>query len=216
MNENLLRFNKNQKYIFFDFETCSLNLGSLTNKPWQLGFIIVENQKIIKKSDYWIDWGDDFTVPSGAAKMTGWTKAKYLKNKKGNSPEKVLKEFEHYLYDKNYINVGHNILGFDVYVHGIYRSLLNMQPDYSYVDRSIDTLCLAKAIKNNINFENNESFQSWQFKLNNMIDRKTKKKLIDLCNDYDIKIDENKLHDAMYDIEQNYLVYNKMIWQLDI
>ena len=85
---------------------------------------------------------------------------------------------------------------------GIFRSLLNLNPDYSYVDRSIDTLCLAKAIKNDIKFERNESFQSWQYKLNNMIDRKTKKKLIDLCNDYNIDVDKNKLHDAMYDIEQ--------------
>ena len=55
MNEDLLRFKKNQKYIFFDFETCSLNLGSLSNKPWQLGFIVIENDKIVEKCDYWID-----------------------------------------------------------------------------------------------------------------------------------------------------------------
>ena len=31
-----------------------------------------------------------------------------------------------------------------------------------------------------------------------------------------IKIDESKLHDAMYDIEQNYKVFQKMIWELDV
>ena len=45
MNENLLRFKKNQNYIFFDFETCCLNLelsrqqalaiGLHYNKQWK-------------------------------------------------------------------------------------------------------------------------------------------------------------------------------------
>jgi DNA polymerase III epsilon subunit-like protein len=49
-----------------------------------------------------------------------------------------------------------------------------------------------------------------------MIDRKSKKKLIDLCKDYDITIDKEKLHDAMYDIEQNYEVFKKMLWEVAI
>ena len=213
MNENLLRFNKKQKYIFFDFETCCLNLGSLDNKPWQLGFIVIENGKIVKKKDYWILW-PDLKMTAAAAKMTGWTQAKY--DKKATDAKDILAEFEHYLYNKDYINVGHNILGFDIYVHGIYRRCLGLKPDYSYVYRSIDTLCLAKAIKNDIKFGRDDKLFSWQYRLNNMIDRKSKKKLIDLCKDYDIKIDESKLHDAMYDIEQNYEVFKKMLWEVNI
>jgi DNA polymerase III epsilon subunit-like protein len=213
MNENLLRFNKKQKYIFFDFETCCLNLGSLDNKPWQLGFIVIENGRVVKKKDYWIQW-PDLKMTAAAAKMTGWTKAKY--DKKATDAKSILAEFEHYLYNKDYINVGHNILGFDIYVHGIYRRCLGLKPDYSYVYRSIDTLCLAKAIKNDIKFDRDDNLFSWQYRLNNMIDRKSKKKLIDLCKDYDIKIDENKLHDAMYDIEQNYEVFKKMLWEVNI
>lgn len=213
MNENLLRFNKKQKYIFFDFETCCLNLGSLDNKPWQLGFIVIENGRVVRKKDYWIQW-PDLKMTAAAAKMTGWTKAKY--DKKATDSKSILAEFEHYLYNKDYINVGHNILGFDIYVHGIYRRCLGLKPDYSYVYRSIDTLCLAKAIKNDIKFDRDDNLFSWQYRLNNMIDRKSKKKLIDLCKDYDIKIDENKLHDAMYDIEQNYEVFKKMLWEVNI
>jgi DNA polymerase III epsilon subunit-like protein len=213
MNENLLRFNKKQKYIFFDFETCCLNLGSLDNKPWQLGFIIIENGKVVKKKDYWIKW-DDLKMTPAAAKMTGWTQSKY--DKKATDAKQILKDFEHYLYDESYINVGHNILGFDIYVHGIFRRCLGLNPDYSYVSRSIDTLCLAKAIKNDIKFGREDHLFSWQYRLNNMIDRKSKKKLIDLCKDYDIAIDESKLHDAMYDIEQNYEVFKKMLWEVNI
>jgi DNA polymerase III epsilon subunit-like protein len=213
MNENLLRFNKDQNYLFFDFETCCLNLGSLDNKPWQLGFIVINKGKIVKKKDYWIHW-DDLKMSDAAAKMTGWTQVMY--DKKAEDAKKILAEFEHYLYDESYINVGHNILGFDIYIHGIFRRCLGKNPDYSYIKRSIDTLCLAKAIKNEIKFSKNDNFFNWQYRLNNMIDRKSKKKLMDLCKDYDISIDESKLHDAMYDIEQNYEVFKKMLWEVNI
>jgi DNA polymerase III alpha subunit (gram-positive type) len=213
MNENLLRFNKYQKYIFFDFETCCLNLGSLDNKPWQLAFIVIEGGKVVKSKDHWIFW-PDLKMSDAAAKMTGWTKSAY--DQKSTDAKAILDEFESYLYNKEYINVGHNILGFDIYVHGIYRRCLGLKPDYSYVDRSIDTLCLAKAIKNDIKFHKDDNFYNWQYRLNNMIDRKSKKKLIDLCKDYDIEIDPNKLHDAMYDIEQNYKVFKKMLWEVNI
>ena len=213
MNENLLRFKKDQKYLFFDFETCCLNLGSLDNKPWQLGYIVIENGKIIKKKDCWIKW-KDLKMSDTAAKMTGWTKEKY--DSKAMNAKDILDDFESYLYNESYINVGHNILGFDIYIHGIYRRCLGKNPDYSYIKRSIDTLCLAKAIKNNISYSKDDTFFNWQYRLNNMIDRKTKKKLIDLCKDYDIAIDPDKLHDAMYDIEQNYEVFKKMLWEVEI
>ena len=146
--------------------------------------------------------------------MTGWTQSEY--DKKAQDASKILEDFESYLYDDSYINVGHNILGFDIYMHGIFRRCLGKSPDYSYVKRSIDTLCLAKAIKNDISFSKSDNLFNWQYRLNNMIDRKSKKKLIDLCKDYEIKIDQDKLHDAMYDIEQNYEVFKKMLWEVSI
>ena len=45
MDEDLLRFKKDQKYLVFDYETCNLNLGHLENKPWQIGFIICKGSK---------------------------------------------------------------------------------------------------------------------------------------------------------------------------
>ena len=213
MNENLLRFKKNQNYIFFDFETCCLNLGSLDNKPWQLGYIIINDGKIVKKKDCWIKW-PNLKMSDTAAKMTGWTKSEY--DSKSSDAQSILTEFESYLYDESYINVGHNILGFDIYIHGIFRKCLGLDPDYSYISRSIDTLCLAKALKNDIKYQSTENLIHWQYRLNNMLDRKSKKKLMDLCKHYDIKIDSEKLHDAMYDIEQNYEVFKKMIWEIDI
>ena len=58
MKSDLLRFRPQQKYCFFDYETCNLNLGSERNKPWQLGLIITEGKRITAKHKYHIKWKD--------------------------------------------------------------------------------------------------------------------------------------------------------------
>lgn len=213
MRKNLLRFNKQQKYMFFDFETCGLNLGSKRNKPWQLAFIIIHNDKIIEKQDYWLKW-NDIKVSEGAAKVTGWTQAKY--DKKAIDPVEPLNNFEKYLYDPEYLKIGHNILGFDVYMHGICRRLLNKTPDYSYLNTLIDTLSLSRAINQNIALQADDNLLLWQYKILSLRRAKGKNKLIDLCKKYQIHFDPNKLHDALYDIEKNYEVFKKLIWNIEI
>ena len=74
----MLRYNKKQKYICFDFETCSLNLTSSDNKPWQLSYIIAEGNKIIKEQDCYIHWPDLKLSPE-ARKITKFNDAKYKK-----------------------------------------------------------------------------------------------------------------------------------------
>ena len=66
MRENLLRHIKSQKYMFFDYETCNLNLGSKENKPWQLAFCLVHGGKIYKKLNYLLKW-DNIKVSKDAA-----------------------------------------------------------------------------------------------------------------------------------------------------
>ena len=147
MKEELLRFNKNQKFLFFDYETCHLNLASQENKPWQLAFLLMKGEEVLDQADYWLKW-KDLNVSEGAARVTGWTRAKY--EKKAGDPDKALKHFEEHLYDDSVIPVGHNILGFDVYIHNIHRKLLRKKTDYSYITRCLDTVCIAKAIKKEI------------------------------------------------------------------
>ena len=213
MSHELLRFKKDQKYVFFDFETCGLNLGSLRNKPWQLAFIVIENDRVVEKADYWLKW-DGIKVSEGAAKVTGWTAKKY--KEKAVDPEKPLDHFEHYLYNDNYLKVGHNILGFDVYMHGLCRRLLNRSVDYSYLPSLIDTLCLSRAINNDIEIQATDNFLHWQYKMLSMRRAKGRNRLIDLCKQYDIKFNAKKLHDALYDIEKNYDVFKKLIWNIEL
>ena len=213
MNEEFLRFNKKQNYLVFDFETCNLNLASNKNKPWQLGFMAIEEGKIKEKCDYWIKW-PNLEMSEGARRITGWTEKAY--KAKGVDPIAPLDHFEKYLYDPSYLKVGHNILGFDVYIHNIYRQLCNRRPDYSYIPHCIDTLCLAKGIKKNIKFQQGDHLLAWQYKLNNFFERGLRASLTQCCKDYQIDFDPKKLHDALYDIEKNYEVFQKMIWEIDI
>ena len=212
MREDLLRFNNKLNLLFFDYETCSLNLCSSSNKPWQLAFIAIKDGRVIEKVDYHLDW-EDLKVSPAAAKITGFNLKSH--KKKAIDPAKALKHFETYLYDPSFWKVGHNILGFDVYIHGIHRRLLNLPVNYEYMPSLIDTACLAKAIKKDIHFKN-ESLLSWQYKLNHLIERGLKVNLQQCCKDYSIDFDPSLLHDALYDIEKNYEIFQKMIWEVEI
>lgn len=213
MKKNFLRFNKQQKYVFFDFETCGLNLGSLRNKPWQLAFIVIHDGRVIEECDYWLKW-QGIKVSEGAAKVTGWTQEKY--DEKAVDPIKPIEHFEKYLYDPEYIKVGHNILGFDVYMHGICRRLIGKQPDYTYLNQLIDTLSISRAVQENISLQSDDNLIQWQYKILSLRKSKGKNKLIDLCKKYDIPFNPKKLHDALYDINKNYEVFKKLIWNIEI
>ena len=107
-------------------------------------------------------------------------------------------------------------LGFDVYIHNIYRKLLKKDSDYSYVDRIVDTNCIAKAAKEKIKKNKNERLINWQYKLNEFRKRGLKTNQKQLLKDYDIKFDEDKLHDARYDINMTFQIFNKLIWEVEI
>jgi len=211
MRDNLLRFDKDQKYLFFDFETCNLNLTSVENKPWQLAFMVFEGGNKVDSVDYYIKW-ENLKVSEGAKRVTGFNEKKYLE--KAVPPEDALDHFEKYLYDDSYIKAGHNILGFDIYIHNIYRKLCGRKSDYSYINCCIDTLCLARAINNNIPC--GEDRVSWQFKLNSFRKKGQKATLAACCKHYDIQVDSSKLHDALYDIEKNYEVFKRQLWEVEI
>jgi len=215
MKESLLRFKNKQKYLLFDYETCNLNLISGHNKPWQLAFLVIENNKIVEEKDYWLKW-DDLRVSPEAAKITGFTQAKYKKN--AIDPKLALDHFEKYLYDDSYIKVGHNLLGFDVYMHNLHRKLINpkAESDFSYSEQLVDTLCLAKAVKKQIKLNKEDNFLAWQYRLNHLIERGLSCNLKQCCKDFDVPFDASKLHDALYDIRVNYEVFKKMIWEIEI
>jgi hypothetical protein len=119
------------------------------------------------------------------------------------------------LYDENTLVVGQNILGFDVYMVNVWRKLMGMDVDYSYVQRIIDTKSLAMAIAKQIPY-NGEDFINWQYRLLNHRERGIKTSQASLLKKYNIPHDSARLHDAMYDIEMTFKIFRKQLFDLEL
>jgi|TARA_B100000131_G_scaffold92939_1_gene89792 DNA polymerase III epsilon subunit-like protein len=172
----------------------------------------VEGDKIIDKRDFFIHW-PNLNVSEGAARVTGFSYKEYAK--KSKPPNLVWEKFAEDLYDKNNLIVGQNLLGFDVYMVNIWRKLMGMDADYSYVDRIIDTKSLATAIAKEIPVER-ENFINWQYRLLNHKERGLRTSQATLLKKYNIDHDPQRLHDALYDIEMNFKIFKKQLFDLEI
>lgn len=210
MTNSLLRFKRDQKYIVFDFETEGLNLRY--SRPWQLGIIEAQYATVKNSHDIYIDF-DDMNVSKEAAKITNFSLSTYNKRKKNK--EKVLDFFDKFVYDPNYLLIGHNVLGFDIYIHNVLRQACGKVTDYSYTDRIIDTNCLSKAYRMGLKtVDGNRTL--WQYKLNNYIKRGMKTRQEIMLKEFDIEFEKDKLHDAIYDGEMTLKLFHKLIWNIEI
>lgn len=210
MNTDLLRFNRDQKYIIFDTETEGLNL--IKSKPWQVAWIVAQGGKIIKKYDKLLKW-DDLHVSKDAARITGFNRKHYEQN--GEDPKKVWQEFSKYLYDDSYLIVGQNLLGFDVYMVDVWRRLIGEFLDQSYIERIIDTKSIATAIEKESPIDK-EDLICWQYRWLNYRERGLKTSQLTLLKKYDIPHDPKRLHDALYDIEMNFEIFRKQLFDIEL
>jgi DNA polymerase III alpha subunit (gram-positive type) len=210
MNESLLRFNKKQRYVIFDTETEGLNLVS--SKPWQIAWLLVQGEKILERNDLYL-WWPDLNISEGAARITGFSQSDY--EKRAKDPKEVWDRFSHVLYDENNLIVGQNLLGFDVYMVNIWRKLLGLGTDHSYIKRIIDTKVLATAIAKEIPVSK-ENFINWQYRLLNHRERGLRTSQAALLKKYNIAHDPKRLHDALYDIEMNFKVFRKQLFDLEL
>ena len=210
MKSELLRFDYQQKYVIFDAETEGLNL--VNSKPWQMAWIVAQGDKILEKFDINIKW-DNLIVSDGAAKITGFSYHEH--EKKAIDAKKAFDLFSKYLYDPQYKLIGQNVLGFDVYMVNVWRKLIGLKSDYSFVDRIIDTRCLAMAIAKQIPVQH-DNFMSWQYKLLNHRDKTVKASQLALLKQYGIEFDASKLHSALYDVEMTYKIFKKQIYDIEV
>ena len=209
MND-LLRFKKQQNYITVDVETEGLNL--ISSKPWQVSWIICRGDKMISKHDHFIRW-DNINVSADAARITGFNKNHYYE--KAESPIEVFKELSKYLYDPSFLVIGQNLLGFDVYMINVWRKLMGMKSDNSYVNRVIDTKSISTAIFKNV-LPDKENFLSWQYKMLHIREKGLKTNQAFMLKYYDIPHDPNRLHDSLYDVEMTFEIFKKQIFNIDL
>jgi len=209
--EDLLRFKFDQKYVIFDTETEGLNLVS--SKPWQLAWIEAKGKKITKKQNRFLKW-EELNVSEDAARITGFSNKDYLS--KAEDPAVVFKEFMDLISQDDVIVVGQNILGYDLYMLGVIARNLNVKIDYSFAKRCFDTKAIATAIAKDSKNPDKEDFLAWQLRYLNYRERGLKSSQKFLLQHYDIDFDEKKLHDALYDIEKNFEIFQKQLWELEI
>jgi len=210
MKEELLRFQRNQKYLIIDTETEGLNL--VKSRPWQCAWITTVGKNIVEKNDRYIKW-DNLQVSEGAAKITGFSEEQYLR--RAEDPKKVWRDLSKYLFDPEYIVIGQNILGFDVYMLNIWLKGIGQNSDYSYLPRVIDTKSLSTAIFKNI-LPDRQNFLSWQYKLLNHKEKGLKTSQASMLKHYNIPHDPKKLHDALYDIEMTFQIFLKQIYDIEV
>ena len=209
--EDLLRFKFDQKYVIFDTETEGLNL--VTSKPWQLAWIETEGKKIKKKQNRFLMW-EDLNVSEDAARVTGFNYESYAQ--KAEDPTIIYKHFIDLISQDDVIIVGQNLLVYDIYILGVIARQLGFNIDYSFVDRIFDTKAIATALAKGNKNPDKEDFISWQLKWLNYRERGLKTNQKYLLEYYDIDFDAKKLHDALYDIEKNFEIFLKQIWELEI
>ncbi len=213
IGENLLRYNKDQEYLFFDGETTSLNLNNTV--PWQWAWIIVRNGEILSTHDNYV-WWDDLKVGAGAAAVTGFDYEFY--KSRARPQKEVLEEFNSVLYNERYIPIGHNILRFDSMVHATWCRINGLKPDFSWQFQAIDTNCIAKAKKLDIkpDMTSPQDFLAWQIRMGGIIKKGLKTNLVQMGKDYKIDFDYAGAHNGVNDIKLNSLVWDKLKWDVEV
>jgi DNA polymerase III epsilon subunit-like protein len=210
MKSDLLRFNKKQKYCIFDTETESLSLAS--TKPWQFSWLIYENGKITKTEDHFVYW-KDLDVSADAARITRFDYSNW--KRKARPAMEVLNAFESYLYDPEYLIVGANLFGFDIYVHNAMRRRLGLESDFSYIDRVLDIQAIQKGIYLGLkSVPKNRT--AWQYQMHNFRKRGIKTSVKHLCGLYDIDYDENMAHDATTDNTYCLNIFKKQLQNIEL
>ena len=200
----------NQKYLVFDTETEGLNLFS--SKTWQLSWIVCQGNKVLETHDEFIVH-KELNIPEVVKKLTGFNWDTY--NRKAKPLDQVWSKFEKYIFDPQYIVVGQNLLGFDVYMLAILQRLLGQEPDYSYLPRIYDTRALGKAYREELDRPKG-NLLSWQYKIINDRSLKAKVSQNQLLKFFDIEFDESKLHNSLYDIQMCYQIFLKLKKHMDL
>ena len=212
MDEHLLRFKKDTDYVLIDCETENLCLNRSQNVPWQVGMVRAKGDKKVDEKDFYIGWEREVNVGKEAARITRFSPTQY--RKRAIPYKEAFPTIKDWLENCDYI-IGHNILGFDIYLIKDYYNMMG-ENYHHLMSKIIDTNSLARGIKYGILPKKEENFLSYQYKILHTRRKGVKSSLTALGKEYGIDFDPDKLHEAVYDLELNLKVWNKIKWQIEI
>ena len=212
MDGHLIRFDEDKTFVFIDCETENLCLNSFNNLPWQIAMIKAKGGQILDSKDYYVGWNRDINVSPEAARITRFNPVDYDKRK--IKFEEIFPTIEDWLDNADYI-VGHNILGFDIYLIKDFYNYVGK--DYRHLmSKIIDTNCIARGIKFELPYRTSENFLEYQYKLVHERRKGIKTNLTALGREFQIEHDYDRLHDALVDLELNLKVWNQLKYQLEM
>jgi DNA polymerase III epsilon subunit-like protein len=212
MQGDLLRFNKDAVLVFTDLETFNLCLNFCHNLPWQASALKVVGDKSIDERDFYIKWDTKLKISADAARITRFNPRTI--ETMGKPPEEVFRQLYEWYESCDYL-VGHNILGFDIYLIAEWYKLMN-KPWKHLMNKVIDTNCLAKGLKMGRNKKPEESLLEYQYKCHHRVEKGVKTNLTALGKEYQIEHDYENLHNSLNDLQLNLLVWNKLKLSIDI
>jgi DNA polymerase III alpha subunit (gram-positive type) len=214
MSDKLLRFDKEKEIVLFDFESYNLFLNPQNNKAWELAMMRVKGDKIIDQKS-WIllwDYGENLKCGDGARFITGYTEEREANE--GIPAEQVFPTIMEWM-DNADILMGHNILGFDMYLtRWIYRHFGKSWRHL--IPKCIDTNCLAKGIALDIQPSEGEDLFTYQMKLYHKRQKGLKTGIDALLKQLNIEFDASRRHQALYDIELNKMIWDRLKYNIEI
>lgn len=213
IGSEMLRYDKQQKYLIADYEAESLNLYYA--RPWQCAWMICTLNEVLEKHDHYPFFAD-LEVSRVAAQVTKFNLQEY--KERAEDARGVLDKFESYLFDPQYIIIFHNGLQYDTMVHQTFRRQFGLPRDYSYQSRFIDTNAIAKAFKKNVKPPQYGTidFLAFQFRLAGLFQTGLKSSLTNLGKEFEIEYDYDNLHRGINDIGLNYLVWKELVNKIEI
>ena len=212
MDEHLLRFDKDKTLVFIDCETLNLCLNKSHNLPWQVSMIKVQGDRGVSQKDFFIKWDTNLKISEDAARITRYSQSKI--DKHGLPPDEVFPTIQDWLDNSDYV-VGHNILGFDIYlIKDLYEAHgADWKP---LVNKVIDTNCIARGVKMGLQYRPESDFTSYQYRVYHTRKKGLRSSLTALGKEFNIDHDYENLHNAIVDLELNIKVWNKLKWELEI
>tara|TARA_R100000808_G_C2147827_1_gene155857 strand:- start:2587 stop:3114 length:528 start_codon:yes stop_codon:yes gene_type:complete len=174
--------------------------------------IKVKGGKKVAEKDIYIKWDTDLKISEGAARITRYSQKTV--DSLGIAPEEAFPTIEDWLDNADYI-VGHNIIGFDVYLIKDYYKLLGKSSEHLY-PKMIDTSAIARGVKMGIPFKNGDSLAEYQYIAYHRKQKGIKTNMTSLGKEFDIDHDYANLHNALIDLGLNVKIWEKLKWQIDL
>ena len=174
--------------------------------------IKVKGDKKIDQKNFYLKWDTDLKISEDAARITRYDHRKV--QKEGVDPKQIFPTVKDWLDHADHI-IGHNILGFDIYLIKEYYKAMECNWK-GLMNKIIDTNCVARGIKYDLPYKRSNNFLEYQYKILHTRKKGVKSSLTFLGKENGIDHDYEKLHDALNDLDLNLKVWNKLKWQLDI